>query len=163
MSCEHLDWTGHPLSLWAQALRLQIESSFLCEFLPFLVTDVPFHVARFCKPSIFLSSPPNPLISSKWCHWMKCWKVHLWVCMWVANGKWKVQQKYWRIRSWVKNTFTQSSNTCILIYLLENQNLSKWSHEKEKKWKFHGKVCLGRGSKMFQRTVEAGFFRAIWI
>ena len=67
--------------------------------------------------------------------------------MWVANGKWKGQQKYWQIRSWVKNTFTQSSNTCILIYLLENQSLSKWSHEKEKKWKFHGKRLFGKQIK----------------
>lgn len=65
---------------------MQIESSFPCKFVLFLLTDVPFRVACFRKPSIFLSSPPNPLISCKCCHWIEGPSVGL-----AVGGKWSVK------------------------------------------------------------------------
>lgn len=136
------------LSLWTRAVLMQIESSFLHKFVLFLITDVPFHVACFCKPSIFLSSPPNPLISCKCCHWMEGWSICGSVCGWQM-----VSQRFRRnlgrlgvglkILLWKVLTFVYSYTYS------KTQTLPNGPVRKKRSESLIVNVCFGGGLKIF--------------
>jgi hypothetical protein len=151
-------WSSTVLSLppspgSSGANRKQLPPLHVCAFFDPRCA-LPFHVSCFCKPSIFLSSPPSPIISCECPHW---WKVHSWVCVWVANGEWRVLLTSWQVESWVKNTFMESINFCVLICLLKYQNLSKCFCEKEKQ-EFNCK-SLGGGLRFLRGSWDRTFRR----